>query len=658
MNKKTLLASLLAAAFLPAFAQQVGCLTPDTSATVVFGSLDSGVSNRAISGGCTIDDLIGDEYQWGSQQAFLAHTSVVSFNLLQQRKITAAERSKLMAAALKSGVGTTLKVKLIGFNDFHGYIKSGEGSSSNPGVARFATKIKELKATNGLHAVVSAGDMIGASPLTSALFKDEPTIEAMNRIGIDFNAVGNHEFDEGRVELLRMQSGGNHPSDPFSGQGLPADLNAGGEFRGADFKFLAANVLDTDTNTTLFPGVGVKNFLGNKVAFIGMTLESTPTIVSPAGVAGLQFNDEANTVNALIPQIRAQGIESVVVLIHEGGFPTVTAGNCTGISGAIVDIVNRLDPAVDLVISGHTHQAYSCLVNNAAGTPVRVTSAGQYARVLSDIDLTIDTRTKNVVAVNSTNINVGNSTSTVVQDPSLLEVVNHYSALSAVPAARVVGAITATITRTANATGETALGDVIADAQLAATNSAATGAALAAFMNPGGIRADLPFSASGKVDGNVTYGEAFTVQPFGNSLVTLTLTGAQIYAMLEQQWGAAQPFPRILQVSNGFSYAQTFPLPLNRNLTAAEGTQFTTSVRGNSYIVPGSVTIGGVAVDAATSYRITVNSFLADGGDSFTVLTSGTNRLGGAVDTDALEAYMLANPAGVAPGPQNRITHQ
>ena len=657
MNKKSLLATLLAAAFLPAFAQ-VNCLSPDTSPTVVFGNLDSGVGNRAVNGACTIEDLIADEQQWGNQQAFLAHASQVSFNLLQQRKITAAERSKLMATAQQSGVGTTLKVKLIGFNDFHGNIKSGEGSSSNPGVARFATKIKELKAANSLHAVVSAGDMIGASPLTSALFKDEPTIEAMNRIGIDFNAVGNHEFDEGRAELFRMQNGGNHPIDVFSGQGLPADLNVAGQFRGAAFKFLAANVFDINSQTTLFPGVGVKSFLGNKMAFVGMTLENTPTIVSPSGVAGLQFRDEADTVNALIPQIRAQGIESVVVLIHEGGFPTLTAGNCTGISGAIVDIVNRLDPAVDLVISGHTHQAYSCLINNAAGVPVRVTSAGQYARVLSDIDVTINTRSKDVVAINHSNINVGTSTSTVVQDPSLLEVVNHYASLSAVPAARVVGAITATISRTANTTGETALGDVIADAQLAATSSPTTGAALVAFMNPGGIRADLPFTAPGKVDGNVTYGEAFTVQPFGNSLVTLTLTGAQIYALLEQQWGAAQPFPRILQVSNGFSYAQTFPLPLSRNLTAAEGTQFTTTVRGNSYVVPGSVMINGVAVDAATSYRVTVNSFMADGGDSFTVLLSGTNRLGGAVDTDALEAYMLANPAGVAPGPQNRVTHQ
>lgn len=651
---RTILAAMLAAAFAPAHAA-TSCDQPDTSPTVVFGSADSSVANRVVQGSCTIDDLFADEQAWGSQNAFLLHASKVSVDLLRQRKISAAERSRLMAAALQSGIGKQLSVKLIGFNDFHGTVKSGEGSSSNPGVARFATRIKDLKAANPLHAVVSAGDMIGASPLTSALFKDEPTIEAMNRIGIDFNAVGNHEFDEGKAELLRMQNGGNHPGDPFSGQGLPADLQ-GGQFRGAQFRFLAANVVDTTAgDTTLFPGVGVKDFLGNKVAFIGMTLESTPTIVSPSGVAGLQFKDEADTVNALVPQIRRQGIESIVVLIHEGGFPTLASGTCTGISGPIVDIVNRLDPAVDLVISGHTHQTYSCLIDNAAGKPVRVTSAGQYARMLSDIDLTIDTRTKDVMAVAVDTISVGNSTSAVVQDPSLLEIVDHYAALSAVPAARVVGTITDTITRSNNNAGESALGDVIADAQLAATSSPDTGAAVAAFMNPGGIRADLPFSAPGKTDGNVTYGEAFTVQPFGNSLVTMSLTGAQIYMLLEQQWGSAQPFPRVLQVSNGFTYTHNFPLPLDANLSAADGAQFVASVRGNRYVVPGSVMIGNVPIDQSVLYRVTVNSFLADGGDTFTVLIGGTDRLGGAVDTDALEAYLQANPGGVAPGPRNRI---
>jgi len=659
MFKLSTLALVLASAFAPLTAFAVDCTPGTATGNVLIGTTDSGVANRVLTTSCvTIDDQILDEQQWGSQAAFLSHVSRISFNLLKQGKINAIERSKLMRAAQTSAIGTTIKVKIIGFNDFHGYIKSREGSSSNPGAASFAYQLKQLRAQNPLHAVVSAGDMIGASPLTSALFKDEPTIEVMNRIGIDFNAVGNHEFDEGRDELLRMQNGGNHPTDIYSGKGLDADLKDG-EFAGASFKYLAANVVDANSGETLFPGVGVKSFLGSKVAFVGMTLEGTPTIVSPSGVAGLNFQDEADTVNALVPQLKAQGIQSIVVLIHEGGFPTLSGGQCVGISGAILDIVNRLDPAVDLVISGHTHQEYNCLVNNSAGKPVRVTSASQYARRLSDIDMVIDTRTRDVVSIAANNVVVpvpAVSNNTVPLDASVQEVIDHYAAESAVPAARVVGKITATISRSMNSAGESALGDVIADAQLDATNDADTGNAVIALMNPGGIRADLPFSATGKTDGDVTYGETFTTQPFGNSLVTMTLTGAQIYAVLEQQWGTAQPFPRMLQVSNGFSYSHHFPLPLDRNLTASEGTQFTTAVRGNSYVVPGSVTLNGVPVDAAASYRVTVNSFLADGGDTFTALTGGTNRLGGAVDTDALEAYFAANPGGLAPGAQNRIT--
>lgn len=654
MFKLSTLALVLASAFAaPAFA---AC--PDASTSVTFGTYNSGVTNRAVAGTCTIDDqILDDEQQWGSQASFLSHVSTVSFNLLKAGKITATERAKLMAAAQASGIGNSIKVKIIGFNDFHGYIKSREGSSSNPGATSFAYQLNALRAQNPLNAVVSAGDMIGASPLTSALFKDEPTIEVMNRIGIDFNAVGNHEFDEGKDELLRMQNGGNHPTDIYSGKGLPADLK-NNEFAGANFKFLAANVLDTSTGQTVFPGVGIKNFLGNKVAFIGMTLEGTPTIVSPSGVAGLNFGDEADTVNSLVPLLKAQGIQSIVVVVHEGGFPTVSGGQCTGISGAILDIVNRLDPAVDLVISGHTHQEYNCLLNNSAGKPIRVTSAFQYARRLTNIDMVIDTKTKDVLSITANNVAVpvpAVTNNTVPLNASVQEVVDHYAAESAVPAARVVGTITATLSRAFSTAGESALGDVIADAQLAATASPTTGNAVIAFMNPGGIRADIPFAAAGKTDGNVTYGEAFTTQPFGNSLVTMTLTGAQIYAALEQQWGTAQPFPRILQVSNGFAYSHTFPLPLDRNLNATEGVTFTTSVRGNSYVVPNSVTLNGVPVDTAATYRVTVNSFMADGGDTFTALIGGTNRLGGAVDTDALEAYFAANPTGVAPGPQNRI---
>lgn len=612
------------------------CTVGASAGTLTFDTYATGVDNRVLGTDCkTLDDAFDDEAAWGSQAAFLSHVSNVSFELLKARKISSAERVRMLSAAKASGVGTTLKVKLIAFNDFHGYIKAGEGSSSNPGVARFSTRIQALKAANPLHAVVSAGDMIGASPLTSALFKDEPTIEAMNRIGIDFNAVGNHEFDEGKDELLRMQHGGNHPTDIYSGLGLPVDKRVDGEFAGARFKFLAANVTDTTSGQTVFPPYGVKDFLGNKVAFVGMTLEGTPTIVSPSGVAGLQFGDEANTVNALVPHLKAQGIESIVVLIHEGGAATGGINGCTGISGAIVDIVNRLDPAVDLVVSGHTHAAYNCLIPNSAGKNVRVTSGGQYARNITDIDVLIDTRTKDVLSVAANNLVTGTGSATA-EDPALVDLVAHYDNLAATPKARVIGKITAAISRNTNTAGESALGDVIADAQLDATDDIGMGEAVVAFMNPGGIRADLPFNAP---NGNVTYGDAFTVQPFGNSLVTLTLSGAQIKMLLETQFAnclGQTSFDRILQVSKGLTY--------NWSAGAACGNKV------------GSIALNGVAIDPTASYRVTVNSFLADGGDAFAVLKDGTARLGGAVDTDAFEAYLQANPAGVAPGAQNRIT--
>lgn len=615
-----------------AAAVATACLPGSVTGTVTLGALDTAVPNRCGADGVSVDDRIADESPWGNQAAFLSHVSSVTMALQRSGQLNATERARLLIAARQSAIGSTLTVKLITFNDFHGYIKAGEGSNSNPGVARFSTRIKALKAANPLHAVISAGDMIGASPLTSALFKDEPTIEAMNRIGVDYNAVGNHEFDEGKAELLRMQRGGNHPTDAYSGLGLPQD-KVNGQFAGARFNFLAANVAEAATGKTLFPAYGVKDFLGNKVAFIGMTLEGTPSIVSPSGVAGLQFADEADTVNALIPQLRAQGIKSVVVLIHEGGLATVTQGGCVGVSGAIVDIVARLDAEVDLVVSGHTHQAYNCQLPKRDGKLVRVTSSGQYARNLGDIDLTIDTRTKDVSAVAANILSTGTGITTA-EDPALTDLVAHYDSLSAVPKARVIGTITQAISRTNNAAGESALGDVIADAQLAATSGATTGNAVVTFMNPGGIRADLPFN----VGGQVTYGDAFTVQPFGNSLVTLTLTGAQIKTLLETQFAGCNgqgTFDRILQVSAGFSYAYTAAAACNSRVT--------------------SMTLNGVAVNPAAAYRVTVNSFLADGGDAFGVLVQGTQRLGGAVDTDAFEAYLLANPGGVAPGPQNRI---
>jgi 5'-nucleotidase len=441
------------------------------------------------------------------------------------------------------------------------------------------------------------------------------------------NAVGNHEFDEGATELVRMQEGGCHPVD---------GCQDGDGFAGAEFDFLAANVVRESDGTTLFPAYRIARVGSTKVAFIGMTLEGTPTIVTPSGVAGLDFMDEADTVNALIPELKRKGAEAIIVLIHEGATPAAalnekTANEC-GVSGPVVDIINRTSDEVDLFVTGHTHQAYNCILDGR-----RATSAGSFTRLISDIDVVIDRYTGEVVDVRGANRIVHRD---VAKDAAQTALVNEYRTLSAPLANRVIGKITADITRATTPAGESALGDVIADSQLHVTKPVGFGEAVVAFMNPGGIRTDLIFNqiSGGEAPGEVTYAEMFNVQPFGNSLVTMTLTGAQIDTLLEQQFdNPAVGQSRILQVSDGFTY------------------QWSASAATGSKVDPTSIKLNGVTIDPTGTYRVTVNSFLADGGDNFVVLRDGTNRLGGDVDLDAVEKYFSANPAGVPPGPRNRI---
>ena len=506
-----------------------------------------------------------------------------------------------------------VNLQILAINDFHGNIATTSGAFGGVGRADFLAanmRAAEAEADNSI--IVSAGDLIGASPLISALFHDEPTIEAMNLIGLDINGVGNHEFDEGAAELLRMQNGGSHPDGDLDGDG----------FGGADFEFLAANVTVDATGETIFPAYTVKNYQGVKVAFIGMTLEGTPSIVTPSGVAGLTFNDEVETVNALIPELQKKNIEAIVVLMHQGGFASEGGGDgdgCGTLSGPLYDIVTGLDDAVDLVIGGHNNQRFACMdVEGKA-----VTMAYHSGRMFTDIDVTLNRVTKDMTV--QTIDNKENFQDGVTPAADLTALIDKYDTLSAPLANAVIGSITADITETNNAAGESALGDVIADAQLIATASAGTGDAVVAFMNPGGIRDDL-FCAEisgGEAACEVTYGEAFSVQPFGNSLVTMTLTGAQIHELLTQQW-VGQTFPRILQVSDGFTYT------------------WDASLADADKVIASSIEIGGVPVVAGDSYRITVNSFLADGGDNFSVLVDGTNRLGGEIDLDALVTYLGA----------------
>ncbi|QDM15772.1 bifunctional metallophosphatase/5'-nucleotidase [Tardiphaga sp. vice352] len=521
-------------------------------------------------------------------------------------------------------------VTLLAINDFHGNLRPAPGGIviDDPadktkkitvpagGAEHMATLVKQLRAGKKNSVFVAAGDLIGASPFLSAMFHDEPTIEALSMMGLEIASVGNHEFDEGRAELLRMQNGGCHPVDGCRGPH---------PFMGATFRYLAASTIETATGRTLLPPYEIKIFDGIPVGFIGLTLKATPTLVSPPGVAGLEFRDEADTVNALVPELKARGVAAIVVLIHEGGYPTGDYNECPGISGPIVDIVRKFDRAVDVVISGHTHRAYTCEIDGRL-----VTSGDKYGTVVTAIDLKLDRATGDVVSAKANNLIV--HTTAYAADPSQTALLAAYDKVAAPIAARPAGSLTETLTRVPDmTTGESPLGDIIADAHLAATKAAG---AVIAFTNPGGIRADILRRA----DGAVSYGDVFAAQPFRNQLVTLTLTGAQIKAALEQQWLDPKR-PRILQVSIGFSYVW--------NAAADTGHR----------VLPDRMMLNGQRIDPAASYRVTINQFLSVGGDGFTALQGGTAPEVGVYDVDALYAYFGANsPVGPpAPGRIGRV---
>ena len=582
-------------------------------------------------------------------------------------------------------------VKIIGFNDYHGNLQSPGTFGVNTivpaaqrpavgGAEYLAAYVARMKAQNPLNVVVGAGDLIGASPLISALFFDEPAVETLNRIGVEFSSVGNHEFDKGSAELKRLQNGGckltNGLPDSNSCKGLGS--GAPGTFDGAKYKWLSANVIESATGRTLFAPYGIKTFNGVRIAFIGMTLKGTPTIVTPTGVAGLEFRDEADTVNALIPRLRARGIEAIVVLVHQGGFQTSpNVGDINGCDGNLKNsdgsdsdigaIVGRLDDAVDLVISAHTHAAYNCSATtvdvrnvngvavstprptglpNRVGRLVPVTSASAFGRILTEIDVSLDPRTRDIVAVRPINRLVDRTelavNDAIAADPSVRNVVNGYNALVSPLAGQVIGTIAAPLSNSANAAGEMPAGDLIADAQLRATQPAGLGGAVMAFMNAGGVRNPGFFGPSYPY--NVTYGDAFTVQPFGNSLVTMTLTTQQIKNVLEQQFTGCmgQVAQRILQVAKGLRYPwRATAAPCAKIIDVV---YTPTDVTATPPVVTGApelLVVGGVVLNPTKTYRVTVNNFMATGGDGFTVLTGGLNTLGGAQDIDALVAYLV-----------------
>jgi 5'-nucleotidase len=554
------------------------------------------------------------------------HVKAMKFFL---RAILAFAITTALAASALAQTAAPVELRILAINDFHGNLRPPPGgiriadpedktkktSVTAGGAEHMATLVKELRDGHSNTIFVAAGDLIGASPFLSAMFHDEPTIEALSMMGLDIASVGNHEFDEGKDELLRMQNGGCHPVDKCQGPH---------PFQGAKFHYLAASTVEKSTGKTVFPAYEIRQFEGIPVAFVGLTLKGTPNIISPESAAGLEFRDEAETVNALVPELKARGVEAIVVLIHEGGQPTGDYNECPGISGPIVDIVKKFDRAVDVVVSGHTHQAYVCEIDGRL-----VTSGDKYGTIVTAIDLKLDPVSRDVVSAKANNTVV--RTASYARNPEQTALLESYDKVAAPIANRPAGSITATLSRLPNNAGESPLGDIIADAQLAATSAAANGSAVIAFTNPGGIRTDI----ARKDEAAVTYADLFASQPFRNQLVTLTLSGKQIKDMLEQQWLDPKR-PRILQVSKGFSYAWDNSKP------------------NGERILPERMSLNGAPVDPAASYRVTVNNFLSVGGDGFTVLKGGTAPQVSVYDVDALHSYFQAN-SPVGPGATNRI---
>ncbi|MFJ7178267.1 bifunctional metallophosphatase/5'-nucleotidase [Streptomyces massasporeus] len=550
------------------------------------------------------------------------------------------------------GHGRYQDVQLLSFNDLHGNLEPPAGSSGRVtetqpdgttktvdagGVEYLATHLRQARKGEKYSITAAGGDMVGASPLISGLFHDEPTIEALNKLDLDVTSVGNHEFDEGAKELARLQNGGCHPKD-----GCYADK----KFKGADFPYLAANVLDEKTKKPILKPYWVWKKNGVKVGFIGVTLEGTPDIVSAEGVKGLSFKDEVETINKYAKVLQKQGVKSIVALLHEGGFPASTSYNydCDspgagdGISGPIVDIAKNVTPQVDALVTGHTHNAYVCSIADPAGKPRMVTSAASFGRLYTDTTLTYDRRTGDIArtAVKSANRVV---TRDVPKAPDMTELISKWNTLAAPIGNKPIGYISGDIGNTGS---ESPLGDLIADAQLAHGKQIDPETDLA-LMNPGGIRAPLTYAAkAGEGDGVVTYAEGFTVQPFANTVNLQDFTGAQvIQALKEQVSGPNAAAPKVLQISSGLTYT----LDLTKS--------------GADRVVTDSIRLNGAAIDPGATYRVATNSFLAGGGDGFPTLGQGTNDVVGSDDLTALEQYLTANSSAsdpIAPPKADRIT--
>ena len=531
---------------------------------------------------------------------------------------------------------TVTEVHLVALNDFHGNLEAStyrytsaedhvQHTVKAGGVDTLAAALKEWRKEDGQLLLVGAGDLVGASPPLSSIWADEPSIVAMNGLGLRVSSVGNHEFDPGRAELLRQQNGG--CVSPRSDNACQFEKT----FSGAHFSYLAANVLDKASGQPILPAYWIEQAHGVKIAFIGAVLRDTATLVTPGGVAGLEFTDEADAINGVLPGLRAQGIHAFVVLIHQGGAtdesPEQT--DCQHLQGPILSVVKRLDPEIKLVVSGHTHTGYTCRVEGRL-----VTQADMGGHLLTRIGMAVDTQSDSVREVTAKNVVM--LPGTYAPDEAMqvyLETVRQRGAAQLARPVAHLGA--AGVTRRPNRAGESAFGDLVADSMLAATR--AQGAQVA-FVNSGSLREDLEPDANRVI----SEGQVRAALPFGNTLVMMNLSGAQLRQLLEEQGqGAGHGGP--LQVSQGLTYRW--------NQEAPSGSRAS------------DIRLDGAALDDSKNYRVTVNNFIAQGGDHFVMFTKGTERDDtGIADFDALKRYLAdsdakGRPAGAAE-PAARIVYR
>lgn len=509
-----------------------------------------------------------------------------------------------------------IELQLLALNDFHGFLNPSnfeeagvtQGKVQAGGAAFLATKINELSRDKANSLLVGVGDMIGASPLVSALLQDEPAIEALNAMGMRYSSLGNHEFDYGLATLMRLIHGGCPDTGCLQGR----------DYTGAKFEYLASNVIDAKTGATIVPASAMATIEGVRVGFIGADLTATPSIALAKNVAGLNFIDEAQSINSEVAKLKAQGVRSIVVMVHLGGVfqGKVDPTNCAGIEGPIIAFGNALDPEVDVILSAHSHRSYICNL----GTKL-LTQGASFGHLLTQVQLQIDRRSGEIIRKSAHHVLIDSTT--ITPDPTLQALVAQaQDATNAVAQQRVGTLAGSGVTRTSDSVRESDLSRLVGDAQLVAASSPETGSAVIALVNEGGVRTDLPPSPyQGSDPGTpIVYGDIYSVHPFGNEIQVLELTGAELKDALEQ------------------------PLDGSDHIIASDSLRYSISASAapGNRVIASSMRLNGQPIKPTDRLRVAINNYLVGGGSGQTHLIGKPIVASAGLDRDALVNYLKA----------------